>query len=140
MKTFFNKIYYAFSKAERWINLTNRKGDFSRGKILEIITGFELGITFLFTSFPTYFFVRDYLDYIIIIPISMFVGFLYFTRKYVKKYVWNEPDMSLWNQFDDTLVITKWIIIGIITAFCSFICVIGGGIIFVLTLFQIYNR
>ena len=139
MKSFFNKIYYAFSKTENGINLTNQKGDFSRGKIIEIVAGFELGIASALAAIPTLFFIRNYFDYIIIIPLFLFGVIFYFVRRYVKNYIWDEPDKNLCDQFEDSLNVLKWLIIGILTALCSFFCAIGGGIMFFLALFQCYT-
>ena len=139
MKSFFNKIYYAFSKTENGINLSNQKGDFSRGKIIEIVAGFELGIASALTAIPTLFFIRNYFDYIIIIPLFLFGVIFYFVRRYVKNYIWDEPDKNLCDQFEDSLNVLKWLIIGILTALCSFFCAIGGGIMFFLALFQCYT-
>lgn len=139
MKLFFNKIYYAFSKTERWISLTKRKGDFSWGIILDVIIGFELGISCIIASIPTFLFIRNYFDYIVAIPFVVAGCTFYLIHKYVKKRRWESPDKSLWSQFDMNVVIPKWLIIGFFTSICSFLCALGGGILFGLSLFHIYD-
>ena len=118
MKLFFNKIYYAFSKTERWISLTKRKGDFSWGIILDVIIGFELGISCIIASIPTFLFIRNYFDYIVAIPFVVEGCTFYLIHKYVKKRRWESPDKSLWSQFDMNVVIPKWLIIGFFTSIC----------------------
>ncbi len=139
MKLYFNKIYYAFSKTERWMNLTKRKGDFSWGLLLDIFEGFELGISFALASLPTFLFIRNSFEYIIVIPFVLFFCILIFLRRIVNKRKWEELDRSLWKRFDNNIDIPEWIAIGIITAICSIICAIGGGLLFFLSIFHIYE-
>jgi hypothetical protein len=49
------------------------------------------------------------------------------------------PDKSLWPQFDKTVTIPEWIAIGFFTFLGSFICVLGGGLLFGLSLFHILS-
>lgn len=140
MKIFFNKIYYAFSKTERWINLTKRKGDFSWGILLDIFAGFEFGISTTMASLLTYMFIKNYCNYIIIIPFALLFIFYYIIRKYVKKENWEVIDKQLWPIFEEDVFIPKWIAIGIITELFSFVCAIGGGLLFFLSLFHIYEN
>lgn len=137
---FFNKIYYAFSKTEDWIDLTKKRGDFSGGWMLEIIAGFEFGIACLLASIPTYLFVRNYFNYIITIPLLAFIVILFIVQRFTKKYIWYIPNKSLWKQFDEDVIIPLWVAIGIVTNLCSLICAIGGGILFYLSLFHIYDN
>ena len=140
MKIFFNKIYYAFSKTEKGINLTKRKGDFSWGILLDIFIGFELGISLIVASLPTFLFIRNYFDYIVAIPFAIAFCILYLLNRYVKKMNWEKPDKKLWQQFDENVVIPEWIAIGIITIICSYVCAIGGGILFFMSIFHIYEH
>lgn len=140
MNIFFNKIYYAFSKTEDWINLTKKRGDFSGGWMLEIIAGFEFGIACLLASIPTYLFVRNYFNYIITIPLLSFIVILFIVQRFTKKYIWYIPNKSLWKQFDEDVIIPLWVAIGFVTNLCSLICAIGGGILFYLSLFHIYDN
>ena len=98
MKLYFNKIYYAFSKTERWMNLTKRKGDFSWGLLLDIFEGFELGISFALASLPTFLFIRNSFEYIIVIPFVLFFCILILLRRIVNKRKWEELDRSLWKR------------------------------------------
>ena len=139
MKLIFNKIYYAYSKTERWINQTKRKGDFSWGIIIDVIVGFELGISFAIASIPTFLFVRNYFDYIVVIPFSIAGCVFFLIHGFVKKQEWECPDKSLWPQFDKTIIIPEWIAIGVVTFICSLFCVLGGGLLFGLSLFHIYD-
>ena len=139
MKLFFNKIYYAFSKTERWMNLTKRKGDFSWGVLLDIFEGYELGISFALASLPTFLFIRNSFEYIIALPFAIFFCIFILLRRIVNKRKWEELDKSLWKQFEDNIVIPEWIAIGIITAIFSIICAIGGGILFFLSIFHVYE-
>ena len=79
---FFNKIYYAFSKTEDWINHSKTKGDYSRGVMNETLAAFELGIACLLASIPNYLFIRNYFDYIIIIPLLLFIGILFLVKTF----------------------------------------------------------
>ena len=139
MRLFFNKIYYACSKTERWINQTKCKGDFSWGLIIDIIVGFELGISFAIASVPTFLFVSNYFDYIVVIPVLIASCVFFFINRYVNKMELECPDKSLWPQFDKIVIIPEWIAIGIVTFICSLICVLGGGLLFGLSLFHIYS-
>lgn len=139
MKLFFNKIYYAFSKTERGMNLTKRKGDFSWGLLLDIFEGFELGISFALASLPTFLFIRNSFEYIVAIPFVILFCIFILLRRTVNKRKWEELDRSLWKQFDNNIDIPEWIAIGIITAICSIICAIGGGLLFFLSIFHIYE-
>lgn len=139
MKIFFNKIYYAFSKTERWGNLTKRKGDFSWIILLDIFVGFELGISLAVASLPTFLFIKNYFDYIVAIPFALAFFIHFLLNRYVKKMDWEKPDKKMWQQFDESVVIPEWIAIGIITIVSSYICAIGGGILFFLSIFHIYD-
>lgn len=138
MKIFFNKIYYAFSKTERWVNLTKRKGDFSWIILLDIYVGFEMGISLAVASLPTFLFIKNYFDYIIVIPFAIAFCINCLLDRFIKKN-WEKPDESLWPQFEEEIAVPEWIAIGIITLICSYACAIGGGILFFLSIFHIYE-
>ena len=107
--------------------------------MLDILEGFELGISLALASLPTYLFIRNYFDYIVAIPFILFICIRFLIGRYVKKKGWEIPDMELWQQFDNDVVIPEWIAIGTITAICSFFCAIGGGLLFFFSLFHIYE-
>ena len=141
---FFNKIYYAYSKIENEVRLTKSKSDFSWGMIIEIIAGFELGIGALIASIPTYLFIRNYFDYIVAIPFALLALNVILLRRYVFKIMWvepnQEPNQELWEKYEKELSVFKWYIIGIITEICSVCCALGGGLLFMLSLFHIYEQ
>lgn len=137
---FFNKIYYAYSKIENEVRLTKSKSDFSWGMIIEIIAGFELGIGGFIASIPTYLFIRNYFDYIVAIPFALLALNVILLRRYVFKIMWVEPNQELWEKYEKELSVFKWYIIGIITEICSVCCALGGGFLFMLSLFHIYEQ
>ncbi|MBR1557199.1 MAG: hypothetical protein IJ647_05510 [Prevotella sp.] len=136
---FFNKIYYAFSKTETWINLTKRKGDLSWLSLLDTLVGFEMGISLAVASLPTFLFIKNYFDYIVAIPFAIAFIIHFLINRYVKKMELEKPDKKLWQQFDESVIIPEWIAIGIITMISSYICAIGGGMLFFLSILHIYE-
>ena len=139
MRMFFNKIYYAFSKTETWINLTKRKGDLSWLSLLDTLVGFEMGISLAVASLPTFLFIKNYFDYIVAIPFAIAFIIHFLINRYVKKMELEKPDKKLWQQFDESVIIPEWIAIGIITMISSYICAIGGGMLFFLSILHIYE-
>lgn len=139
MRLFFNKIYFAFSKTERWISRNKEQGDFSWGRLLDILVGFRLGISSAIAALLTFLFVKNFFSYAVAIPFILLISICYFTGRYVSKMKWDEPpNKEMWQQFEKDVIVPEWVAIGIITLICSYVCAMAGGILFFFSIFHIY--
>ena len=124
MKYILNRIYYSFYKVENYLYPYGKKGGYSGGIMLNLITGFEIGLSLLIAGLLTHLLVRN-LGYERLTVFLLLVITIYLLLICVEKRIWKEPSEEELKKYeDDRTSMLGWLFTGLLMLIFSFVFMI----------------
>jgi hypothetical protein len=121
------KIYYVFSKMEMTFFPYGKKGGYSSGLMVEMLSSYLLGTASAFSGLFCLIFIRKPFDYFFIIPLVMTILVYCILNHFVDKKNWKEPNEEVLATFEERGIdVINWFIVGLIVWTLSALCAFGG--------------
>ena len=121
MKYILNKLYYSFYRIEELLYPYGKKGGYSSIIIINMLTGFEIGISSLLAGLSTFLLGYYYHVEVLTVFTLLVVGY-FLLLAYFEKRIWKEPSEEELRKFDnDKTNVFGWFIFGVFMLICSFL-------------------
>ena len=121
MKYILNKLYYSFYRIEELLYPYGKKGGYSSIIIINMFTGFEIGISSLLAGLSTFLLGYYYHVEVLTVFTLLVVGY-FLLLAYFEKRIWKEPSEEELRKFDnDKTNVFGWFIFGVFMLICSFL-------------------
>lgn len=134
MKHILNKIYYSLYRIEKILFPYSKKGGYSSGFMINLFTGFEIGVSSLLAGLSTYLLGHCYNIEILTVFTLLVVGY-FLLLAYFEKKIWKEPSEEELRMYDnDKTNVFGWFLIGLFMLICSFIFTIVSFLILIQSL------